>query len=179
MADLYEKKNSNYGDSFGQLFEELGPTAGLVPLWNKLHRATSLVKGSQNNFESLEDTFKDLACYAIMNLIEMEAQEEKEYKNVEKLLEYVTAPSISTVGNPDIDFEPITNAYDSTNPCEGCDPKKISTYIGGVLPCQWCKNSPCKITYGTTTVALTTKNTNGGICSSADNKTVKGSNSNE
>ena len=32
MADLYEKKNSNYGDSFGQLFEELGPTAGLVPL---------------------------------------------------------------------------------------------------------------------------------------------------
>ena len=74
MADLYEKKNSNYGDSFGQLFEELGPTAGLVPLWNKLHRATSLVKGDKNNFESLEDTFKDLACYAIMNLIEMEAQ---------------------------------------------------------------------------------------------------------
>lgn len=62
MADLYEKKNSNYGDSFGQLFEELGPTAGLVPLWNKLHRATSLIKGDKNNFESLEDTLKDLAC---------------------------------------------------------------------------------------------------------------------
>ena len=77
MADLYEKKNSNYGDSFGQLFEELGPTAGLVPLWNKLHRATSLIKGNKNNFESLEDTFKDLACYAIMNLIEMEAQKDK------------------------------------------------------------------------------------------------------
>ena len=71
MADLYEKKNSNYGDSFGQLYKELGPTAGLVPLWNKLHRATSLIKGDKNNFESLEDTLKDLACYAIMNLIEM------------------------------------------------------------------------------------------------------------
>ena len=83
MADLYEKKNSNYGDSFGQLFEELGPTAGLVPLWNKLHRATSLIKGNQNNFESLEDTLKDLACYAIMNLIEMEAaQGEKEEKSL-------------------------------------------------------------------------------------------------
>ena len=81
MADLYEKKNSNYGDSFGQLFEELGPTAGLVPLWNKLHRATSLVKGDKNNFESLEDTFKDLACYAIMNLIEMEAQNNKKCEN--------------------------------------------------------------------------------------------------
>ena len=81
MADLYEKKNSNYGDSFGQLFEELGPTAGLVPLWNKLHRATSLIKGDKNNFESLEDTFKDLACYAIMNLIEMEAQKDKKCEN--------------------------------------------------------------------------------------------------
>lgn len=77
MADLYEKKNSNYGDSFGQLYSELGPTSGLVPLWNKLHRATSLIKGNKNNFESLEDTFKDLACYAIMNLIEMEAEEER------------------------------------------------------------------------------------------------------
>jgi hypothetical protein len=69
MANLYEQKNKNYGDSFGELYKELGPTAGLVPLWNKLHRATSLIKGNKNNFESLEDTFKDLACYAIMNLI--------------------------------------------------------------------------------------------------------------
>ena len=76
MADLYEKKNSNYGDSFGQLYKELGPIAGLVPLWNKLHRATSLIKGGENHFESLEDTLKDLACYAIMNLIEMKAEQE-------------------------------------------------------------------------------------------------------
>ena len=73
MADLYEKKNANYGDSFGQLFDALGPISGLVPLHNKLDRATSLIKGNKNNFESLEDTFKDLACYAIMNLIEMKA----------------------------------------------------------------------------------------------------------
>lgn len=72
MADLYEKKNSNYGDSFAKLYEELGAIAGLVPLWNKLHRATNLVKGDSSNFESLEDTFKDLACYAVMNLIELE-----------------------------------------------------------------------------------------------------------
>ncbi len=77
MADLYEKKNDNYGNSFGELFEELGPIAGLVPLHNKLDRATNLVKGGKNDFESLEDTFKDLACYAIMNLIEMEAEKEK------------------------------------------------------------------------------------------------------
>ena len=76
MADLYELKNQNYGNSFGKLYEDLGPIAGLVPLHNKLDRATNLVKGGQNNFESLEDTFKDLACYAVMNLIELENSRE-------------------------------------------------------------------------------------------------------
>ena len=75
MAKLYEKKNDNYGDSFGKLYTDLGPIAGLVPLHNKLDRITNLVKGGANNFESLEDSFKDLACYAIMNLIEMQAKE--------------------------------------------------------------------------------------------------------
>ena len=74
MADLYERKNANYGDSFGQLYDKLGPVSGLVPLHNKIDRATSLVKGGENHFESLEDTFKDLACYAIMNLIEMKSR---------------------------------------------------------------------------------------------------------
>lgn len=78
MADLYEKKNSNYGDSFGKLFHDLGPTSGLVPLHNKLDRLTSLIaKSDKNNFESVEDTLKDLACYAIMNLIETEIEKDK------------------------------------------------------------------------------------------------------
>lgn len=88
MADLYEKKNANYGDSFGQLFDALGPVSGLVPLHNKLDRATSLIKGNKNNFESLEDTFKDLACYAIMNLIEMKVRNQK-----------ITATGILTVSD--------------------------------------------------------------------------------
>ena len=71
MTELVEKKNSNYGNSFSKLYDELGGISGLVPLYNKLHRATSLIKGESNNFESLEDTFIDLANYAIMNLIEL------------------------------------------------------------------------------------------------------------
>ena len=145
MADLYEKKNSNYGDSFGQLFEELGPTAGLVPLWNKLHRATSLVKGNKNNFESLEDTLKDLACYAIMNLIEMEAQKDKEINSVEELKKYITAPNTILEGNRDIGFgDPIPTV---TDPCESCETKKMLSqginYIGD-LPCQWCAKNPLR-----------------------------------
>ena len=97
MADLYEKKNANYGDSFGQLFDALGPVSGLVPLHNKLDRATSLIKGNKNNFESLEDTFKDLACYAIMNLIEMKVRNQK-----------ITATGILTVTDEKI-AEPADN----------------------------------------------------------------------
>jgi hypothetical protein len=72
MNELHHKKNSNYGNSFSKLWDELGPISGLIPLYNKLHRASNLVKGNQNDFESLEDTFIDLANYAIMNLLEME-----------------------------------------------------------------------------------------------------------
>ena len=155
MADLYEKKNQNYGNSFGELFENLGPTSGLVPLWNKLHRATSLIKGNHNNFESLEDTFKDLACYAIMNLIEMEAAvqgntKEEETPLIEKfydnLCKSLSSPSVT--GNPDIGCgEPIPTTCNSTDPCEGCDTKRMLkeklTYIGD-LPCQWCSKNPYK-----------------------------------
>lgn len=114
MAELYEKKNSNYGDSFGQLFNTLGPIAGLVPLHNKLDRATSLVKGDKNNFESLEDTFKDLACYAIMNLIEMKVQNQK--TTATGIL--TTTPGIfDTPGVIELNPNTITSPKD---PCAGC-----------------------------------------------------------
>lgn len=83
MANLYAKKNNNYGDSFGKLFQDLGPIAGLVPLHNKLDRLTNLVRGGQNDFESVEDTLKDLACYAVMNLIAME-DKKAEYVSYEE-----------------------------------------------------------------------------------------------
>lgn len=72
MADVYDKKNRNYGDSFSKLIDELGLIAGLVPLHNKLSRATSLIKGDKNEFESLEDTLLDLANYSLMLLMEVE-----------------------------------------------------------------------------------------------------------
>ena len=78
MYNLYVKKNENYGNSFGKLYEDLGPISGLVPLHNKLNRLTSLIKGSKNNFESIEDTLIDLANYAIMNLIELKNSSNKE-----------------------------------------------------------------------------------------------------
>ena len=73
MNQTYKQKNENYGDSFGELYKKLGPKSGLVPLYNKLNRLTELLNNPESNhFESIEDTIKDLACYAVMNLIEWE-----------------------------------------------------------------------------------------------------------
>lgn len=85
MVELFIKKNANYGSSFERLYRELGPIAGLVPLHNKLDRATNLIKGAKNDFESLEDTFMDLANYAIMNMIEM-YKDHPETKKVKRQL---------------------------------------------------------------------------------------------
>lgn len=76
MANLYAKKNANYGDSFSKLYADLGPIAGLVPLHNKLDKLTNLIKGGKNDFESIEDTLIDLANYAIMNVIELRGENE-------------------------------------------------------------------------------------------------------
>lgn len=148
MADLYEKKNNNYGDSFGKLYEDLGPLAGLVPLHNKLDRATSLVKGNKNNFESLEDTFKDLACYAIMNIIEMEAERQSMCHTPDSDDSSKTDKSINTA-----------TAIYSTDPCAGCSfYTELSTkgYYIGDTPCQWCSKNPYKLTCVNSTTATVT-----------------------
>lgn len=121
MADLYEKKNANYGDSFGQLFDTLGPISGLVPLHNKLDRATSLIKGNQNSFESLEDTFEDMACYAIMNLMETRLRNQK-----------ITATGILTVTDENKTKETLDLPTYNSN-----DGK---WYYKGILADGWCYN---------------------------------------
>lgn len=77
-ADLYAKKNADYGDSFGDTWRRLGPVSGLTRMYDKLNRASSLIKGSENHFESLEDTLKDLLCYSTMALMELEIDRSKE-----------------------------------------------------------------------------------------------------
>ena len=80
LSNLYKDKNTNYGNSFGELYEDLGPISGLVPLHNKLNRLKHLITAGNkdNKFESIEDTIKDLASYAIMNLIEFEKYRDKQ-----------------------------------------------------------------------------------------------------
>lgn len=74
---LYEKKNHDYGDSFHFTFMEEGYAMPRIRLSDKLNRFKALSKsGEQKVDESMRDTLIDLANYAIMTVLEMEASDE-------------------------------------------------------------------------------------------------------
>lgn len=75
INDLYTRKNHDYGDSFHQTFVEEGMAMALIRLGDKFSRFKTLSRGGEQkvNDESIRDTLIDLANYAIMTVVEMEA----------------------------------------------------------------------------------------------------------
>ena len=71
---IYEKKNHDYGDSFGTSIKTLGVIAAVTRIYDKMQRVISLTKANvkpQVNDESLLDTLMDMANYSIMTIIEL------------------------------------------------------------------------------------------------------------
>lgn len=72
LTALYERKNHDYGDSFGKSYTEYGMAMPCIRLEDKLNRLKSLTRKIQQvQDESVEDTLMDLANYAIMTVVEM------------------------------------------------------------------------------------------------------------
>ena len=73
MKELHAKKDKDYGSAFHKSFEELGATAGVVRLNDKMERVKSLVKNGKAEVkdESLLDTLEDMASYAVMLYVEL------------------------------------------------------------------------------------------------------------
>lgn len=71
---LYQRKNHDYGDSFGEFYAEFGLISTCMRLTDKLKRLKSFARGAdmQVKDESIKDTLMDLANYSIMTLVEME-----------------------------------------------------------------------------------------------------------
>jgi hypothetical protein len=79
LADLYDAKNKDYGDSFGKGYKEYGMKMPVIRLEDKLNRIKSLIKNEASvKNESLIDTLMDLANYSIMTIIELEGDKENE-----------------------------------------------------------------------------------------------------
>lgn len=73
LNGLYERKNHDYGDSFGKSFVEYGMSMPCIRLEDKLNRLKALTRADAEVMdETIDDTLMDLANYAIMTLVERE-----------------------------------------------------------------------------------------------------------
>lgn len=77
LLAIFEKKNSDYGNSFEESLEKHGIIAAIVRMEDKMGRLNSLTKpGSEQKVsdESLVDTLKDLSNYALMTAVWLEEE---------------------------------------------------------------------------------------------------------
>lgn len=77
ISELYEKKNTAYGNSFGDTYKKLGIISAVTRISDKYNRLCNLATNPNIDSldESIEDTLKDLAAYSIMTLIELQNKE--------------------------------------------------------------------------------------------------------
>ena len=70
IHEMFLKKNRDYGNSFENSLDEWGLLPSVIRIQEKLDRTkTSLKKDLLVSDESVEDTFLDLANYAIMTVM--------------------------------------------------------------------------------------------------------------
>ena len=75
LNDVYARKNSDYGNSFGETFDKLGIISAVTRISDKYNRLVSLCTKPEEERkvkdESITDTLLDMANYCIMTVIEM------------------------------------------------------------------------------------------------------------
>lgn len=94
LNNIYQRKNQDYGDSFGKSFRKRGITSAMVRMedkWNRLDNLTLNPDNIKVKEESIEDTILDLANYLIMTYIELKFADEKNSNelNSQSVDEYV------------------------------------------------------------------------------------------
>jgi len=79
LNEIYQAKNRDYGNSFGEMYKKLGIISAITRIGDKYNRLVSLGTKSESERrvkdESIKDTLMDLANYAIMTIIELESEE--------------------------------------------------------------------------------------------------------
>jgi hypothetical protein len=74
MTQTYDRKNSDYGDSFSRSVQRYGMVAALTRMSDKWNRLENLMlnNNAKVTTESITDTLIDLASYALMTVAEYE-----------------------------------------------------------------------------------------------------------
>lgn len=78
LNEIFKKKNRDYGDSFHRTFTEEGMATARIRLSDKFYRFKNLTLATNSavaycDDESVRDTLLDLANYAILTVIELDA----------------------------------------------------------------------------------------------------------
>lgn len=73
LTETYINKNHDYGDSFGETYQDLGIISAVTRMTDKMNRIKNTAKGRtlKAQDEKLEDSVLDLANYSIMLYIEL------------------------------------------------------------------------------------------------------------
>ena len=71
MHETYIKKNSDYRNSFSDLYDEYGSIISEIHIREKFDRFKQLRTNESQVGESIEDTLMDLANYCILTVLEM------------------------------------------------------------------------------------------------------------
>ena len=75
---VYEKKNKDYGNSFGETYKRLGIISAVTRIADKMNRLESLATKPEEERlvkdESIKDTVLDMANYCIMLAMELERE---------------------------------------------------------------------------------------------------------
>ena len=71
MHETYIKKNSDYGNSFSDLYDEYGSIISEIHIREKFDRFKQLRTNESQIGESIEDTLMDMANYCLLTLLEM------------------------------------------------------------------------------------------------------------
>lgn len=76
LNQTYQEKNADYGDSFSETYQKLGIISAVTRISDKTNRLISLAGKPEAERmvkdESIQDTLRDMANYAVMTLMEME-----------------------------------------------------------------------------------------------------------
>lgn len=72
IYNTYVSKNADYGDSFGISVKKYGLISALTRMSDKFNRIEQLIIDGKQNHESLTDSLEDLACYALMTVMEIQ-----------------------------------------------------------------------------------------------------------
>lgn len=77
IKNLLIRKNHDYGNSFTKQYKKYGLLSGIIRLDDKMSRLDTLIEKDAQVNESIEDTVADIAGYAILLLVELRKENEK------------------------------------------------------------------------------------------------------